>query len=139
MCVGDGGCQTPEGPDPQHSHQQATLALLQSTHHGGTHPCWSSGGAWGGVKPWDPSKLSSSVSLHNHTSGGDEETKHLLLEYYLLTVSLPVPAHMKVASKDALCFYCTHISATKSGVRRNKTPSYIFRHRVGIRYVLLQS
>ena len=40
-----------------------------------------------GVKPWDPSKLSSSVCLPNHSSGWDEEPKYISLEYYLLTVS----------------------------------------------------
>lgn len=73
--------RTPEGPDPERSHQRATLALLQSTHHGGAHPCLSNKGGWEGcsegevegVKPWDPCKLSSSVSLPNHTSGQDEE------------------------------------------------------------------
>ena len=50
---------------------------------------------------WDPSKLSSSVSLPNHMLGWDEETKHLfLLEHYLLTVSLLDPTHMKMATKD---------------------------------------
>ena len=105
--------RTPEGPDPQRSHQQATLALLQSTHHGGAHPCLSNQGAGKGaarvkvegVKPWDPCKLSSSVSLPNHTSGQDEETKHLFLEYYLLTVKLPVSARMKMDDKDTLCFH----------------------------------
>ncbi len=50
-----------------------------------------------GVKPWDPSKLSSSVSLPNHMSGWDEETKHVflfLLEHYPLTVRLPIPAQV---------------------------------------------
>lgn len=100
-----GGGGTPEGPDPQRSHQQATLALLQSTHHGGAHPCLSNQGAGvrAGVMPWDPSKLSSSVSLPNHTSGRDEETKHLFLECYLLTVSLPVPAKV-------LCVFTASIS-----------------------------
>ncbi|TNN34417.1 Tenascin [Liparis tanakae] len=44
-------------------------------------------GGGGALKRWDPSKLSSSVSLPNHTSGRDKEAEHLFLEYDLLTVS----------------------------------------------------
>lgn len=106
----------------------ATLAVLHSTCHGGAHPCLSNQGAGGGwvslgVKPWDPSKLSSSVSLPNHMLGWDEETKHLfLLEHYLLAVSLPVPAHMKMAIKDLLCFCCIPISAINSCVAEKMKP-----------------
>lgn len=44
MCVGGGVWGVGGFPDPQRSHQQATLALLQSTYHGDAHPCLSNQG-----------------------------------------------------------------------------------------------
>lgn len=58
----------------------------------------------GVLKPWDPSKLSLSVCLPNHTSAWDEDPKHLFLEYYLLTDRPPtVPAHMNIAQQRVPC------------------------------------
>lgn len=76
-----------------------------------------------GGELWDPSQLSSSVSLPNHTPGWDEETNHLflfLLEHYLLTVSHRLSTRENGPQKCPmflfLFFCCINISATKSGV-----------------------